>query len=343
VNDKKPRKSRAGLLIAILLMVLEAAILYEGSPLYYKNIADSVTIIRDSEEKNPNVSASQNNSQNNAEIREAMENGGSITFQYNYIPSDRAWDTMYTYTIYRYSPSGDCTFFCERSSLLSGSETLCSCLYSETVWDEVLDLILDHGLLVNCKSVYDATGKVVSTPIAKTVSLANGVYSPNNIEQIESQFKRLAINAGANPTDLDDNIIINDDVIQDKTQITDLNGDFIFDPNGTLSEEDKQKLEDYLWKKYWETGVRMYIALHYSPDSEVVKQAIKIMESRATSQSISLGATSGDKTLVSNFRIDKNRESALREEYKQIYEAYREGNTAYEKVLNAIDKAYELY
>lgn len=351
MKDNKPRKSIAGLLLLLLLNILIDASLLKDSPLYYEKVGSLIKSFSSGYHSNQDfyfqsnnlLDGSTSNSSDNDTIRKNMEKGGSITFQYNYIPSERSWDTMYTYSLYRYSPSGDCKFYCVKTSLDGGTVDLCSCLYSEAIWNELLDLVLDHGELYDRASVYDSNGMVVSTPIKKTVSLSNGVYCPNHIDDIEKYFKKLAVNAGVDESELDDNIRINDRNIENKESVTDLNGSFIFNPVGALSDVERQEIEDILWEKYRETGVRMYIILDNLDDTDRLYKIASKMNDRATSPTIAFCLTASRNKWAIYYWMDKDRESRLREDYEQVADAYDRERTVYEGLISAIEKAYELY
>ncbi len=336
MEDQRNRKSMVGPLLVILLIVLIAAILIEWSPLYYK------TLISKFDSYLP-FDLTEKAGDTNSDIRKAMKDGGGISFNYNYIPSERSWDTMYTYSLSRYSSSGDCSFYCTKNTIEKGAEDLGECLYSEAIWDELLSLILDHGQLVDTTSVYDSNGKVVSKPVAKTVSLAGGIYSPSNINEIEAFFKKLAVNAGIDASELDDNIVVDDKNTADKSTVTDLNGSFFNNPVGRVSDDEKQKLEAYLRAKYEETGVRMYIILSNIDDTEQIGKIADKMLKRATSPAMAFGITASEKQWVFRYLIENNQESKVRDEYEQIAKAYQKGSNTFDSLIKAIDKAYELY
>ena len=261
MNDDKREKSRVGLLFIVFLVLFVGASMIEWTPFYYKKILNAFkSEDTNSEDGKKQVSTNGTTATPgagketlNAEIRKKLENGGGINFSYNYIPSDRAWDTMYTYSVYRRGNSGDCSFSCTRYTLEKDIETLCNCYYSEEIWNNLIDLILNKSELKDFTSVYDDNGMVVSTPIAKTVSLAGGVYSPRHIDEIEAFFKKLAMNAGVSASELDWNIPIDDAKIADKSTVQDLHGNFLWNPIGSLSSQEKQQIESYLRSKYEET------------------------------------------------------------------------------------------
>ena len=346
MKESKPHKQPSNRLVVLLLIfvaLLASALLIKESPLYFEKIVvrlESKILLLDSKPQR-NSSKTENNTDSYIDVRNALKNGGNISFLYNYIPSSRSWDTMYSYSLYRYSPSGDCTFYCVKNTIENGSEDLCNCYYSETVWNELIDLLVKDDHLVDRTSVYDANGLVVSTPISKTVSFANGIYTPSNIDEIENFFKKLAINAGVEENELDDNLRVNDAVVEDRESINDLNGKFYINLCGGLSDEESQQLEEYLWGKYRETGLRMYIFLNNTDDIEILKTNASKLNARATSPSIVFSLTASKNSWDIRFWIKK--ESGLKEGYRQIADAYSEGNTLFESLIDAIDTAYELY
>lgn len=338
MNKKNSSKGHTGSLLLVLIALIFFWSLMESSPIYYKNILSLVSSTYDVDI--PLITESKPNSN----IRKSLRDGSSISFMYNYSPSERSWDTMYTYVIYSDSRSTDYKFYCTRLTLERGNEDLCSCYYSERIWNELLDLILNNEELVECKSTYDSNGKVLDVPIPKTVSIDRGVYSPRNIDAIEAYFKQLAINAGASPADLNMNIKVDDKDIVDKESVTSLNGDFVYKPVGRISDTDKQELEDYLRQKYNETGVRMYIILYDNEDVDLLQETAKKMIDRATSPAMVFGLTASENQWVFRYQIDPSRESSIRDEYSKVADAFWATNENYTKRLkNAIDKAYALY
>ena len=349
MNDNKQRKSLVGPLLIILVILLIVALMLESSPLYYKNIINTVYQLSKNGisygEKNKSAKFDVANQfkieeVKNKEIRKALENGGSIEFNYNYVPSERSWDTMYTYSLSRYSAHGDCTFYCTRNSYQYGLSDLCTCLYSEKIWDELVSLILDKEELVDTNSVYDSNGKVVDRKIWKTVSLESGVYAPSNIDDIEAYFKKLAINAGAKEEDLNLNIPVYDDMVSNREDVV-LNGDFVYDPVGEISEKEKGQLEQYIREKYNETGVRMYILLLDSYDKNYLIGLAEEMLAKATSPGIVLEIA--PRNYLVRLKMKKDHESALRENRDEVFEAYHKSKNKYKGLIKAIDKAYELY
>ena len=337
MEQKKKSKSKTGLLLLLLLAVVALALFLEESPMNYKKLFKL-----DSEEKTN--SSTQTQVSVNDDYRTKLQSGGSIALNYNYIPSERCWDTMYTYNIYRTGSSGDCTFYCTRNTLEDGSEDLCSCLYSEQIWNELVDLVLTDQNLQDCTSVYDVNGKVVDTSIEKTVSFAGGVFVPYNMDEIEAYFKKLAVNAGVESSELDKNIKINDASISDRSSITDLNGDFVYKPGGVISDEEKEKLENHIWDKYRETGVRMYIILYSSDDTDLMGKVATQQMNRATSPAVVFGITSSKKSWIVRYTNNLTQNTTISESYGQIAEAYEsvKGDNVYEKLIKAIDKAYEI-
>ena len=155
MNRKNTSKGHTGILLLILIFLLIIWSLQKNSPIYYENLLSSVST-------SYSIDIPLNTlSKPNSNIRKALEKGGNISFMYNYSPSSKSWDSMYSYSLYRYSSSGDCTFYCTRMTPERGNEDLCTCYYSERIWDELLDLILNNENLVECTSVYDANGKVL--------------------------------------------------------------------------------------------------------------------------------------------------------------------------------------
>ena len=331
-KDKQPRSS-APFLLLILIIILYA-LLSESSPYYYKTIFEGKT-------EKGNSSTTSNF---NTELRERMQNGGSITFNYNYIPSERSWDTMYNYCIYRYGTSGDCTFYCTRHTLDYGTEDLCNRYFSENIWNEILSMILDKSELHDITSVYDSNGMVVDTKIDKTISIGGGIYKPQNIGEIEAYLKKLAINAGVNASDLEYNVKIDDTRIIDKSRITDLHGSFVYNTQGNLSSEEINDLENYLWEKYRETGVRMYILLDNTDDNDFLEKLAKQKFNRATSPAMAFGLVT-DTSWIFRYRIKQDQESGLNDNYSKVADAYFKNKklSKYQRLIKAIDKAYSLY
>ena len=346
MRDEKPRKSHVGALLTLLLFVIVVALLLDFSPLYYKRLFNIGQTSQYTAQPNVATPPLPSPKEYNAAIRAEMENGGHISFTYNYVPTG-GWYSMYNYCIYRYGTSGDFTFYCEGPSAKNG-EAISKCQFSKTVWDDLISLILDHEELVAITSSYDSNGKVIRVPTAKAVSLATslgsvGVYSPSNIDEIEAFFKRLAVIAGADPSDLDWNIPIDDAAIDDKSTVTDLHGTFLNNPVGRISDAEKQQLETYLWQKYRETGVRMYIYLSSTENPESLPEIARRMMDRATSPTMVFSVTASEKSWDLRYRMDENRESELRYNYSIVAEAYYSGTTEYEKLMNAIEWAYKLF
>ena len=345
MDEEKRKKSKIGILFIVFLLLLAGASMIEWTPFHYKKIISAFKTLSGGE---TNISSSQATptltvkAEINSDIRKKLENGGGINFWYNYIPSERAWNTMYTYTIIRQGSSGDCTFSCSRYTLEKNDESLCRCYYSEDIWNRLLDLLLNREELVECTSVYDSNGMVVSTPIAKTFSIAGAVYSPKHIDEIESYFKMLAMNAGVSANDLNWNIPIDDAKVEDKSTIKDLHGSFLWNPVGSISDQEKQKIESYLRSKYEETGVRVYIILYNSDNLENLKNDAHKMIARATSPGIVFGITASQSWYI-RYLIDNDRESALRDAREQLSEAYGIKGSLYDKIMNVIDRIYELY
>jgi hypothetical protein len=345
MSNKKPKKSITGLLLLLLLVVLIVSALQEWSPFYYQNFFADKGENQESISKTDNVSVQ--SVKLNEELREKLKSGGNITFMYNYVPSERSWHTMYSYVIYRYQETGDFTFYCTRNAYeSSNSGDMCSCLYSEKVWDDLLSLVLDHEELVDTTSVYDANGMVTSDPIPKTISIGSyGTYAPSNIDAIEAYFKKLAVNAGVAPSDLEWNVRVDDDNVVDKTTVTDLHGSFLINWIGGMSDDENKRLEAYLRSKYEETGVRMYVILLNVEDNDLLSEMCDGVLGRATSPAISFGLTSSQKHWSVRLRMKKDRESELREGYSKVADAFYDlkKGSLYDKIMKVIDKAYELY
>ena len=346
MKENKPQRQpsiRFASLLLIFVVLLALALLIKESPLYYEKIVERLegkNLFLDSKPQRISTKT-EYNTESGIDVSNALKNGGNISFLYNYIPSSRAWDSMYSYSLYRYSPSGDCTFYCVKNTIENGSEDLCNCYYSETVWNELINLLMKDNHLVDRTSVYDANGLVVSTPISKTVSFANGIYTPSNIDEIEKFFKKLAINAGVEENELDDNLKINDAVVENRENINDLNGNFLINLCGGLSDEESQQLEEHLWAKYRETGLRMYVFLNNTDDTEKLKTIATKLNARATSPSIVFGLTASKKHW--DIRLWIKNESAIKEGYRQIADAYYGENTLFDALIDAIDTAYKLY
>lgn len=338
------KKNKTVELCILLLVVLMGALLIESSPFYYKKILDYIDAQNDpASANNTPYQTGAMDYDYNENLRKSLENGGSISFMYNYIPSDRSWDTMYTYSISQKGNTGDCSFRCTRNTIEYGGQEMCSCYYSHDIWIELLDLILDYGELKDTTSVYDANGKVVSTPIAKTISMSGGVYSPRNINEIEAFFKKLAVNAGVEKSELDWNIKVDDAKIEDKTMVRDLHGNFFWNPIGAISDQEKQQLESLLRSKYEETGVRLYIILYNTNNlDDIIPYADKMMY-RATSPALAFGVSADQKGWTFRYLLEKSNNSPLKNAQDQLTNAFSVKGSIFTKLVNVINKIYELY
>lgn len=137
---------------------------------------------------------------------------------------------------------------------------------------------------------------------------------------------------------------IDDKYSTDRTSVVSELGDFVYDPNGRMSEEQKNQVEEYLISKYEETGVRMYIVFsEYDNKSDIDNQIDNNMLNKATSPAMAYSRSASDNTWVVRWIVPDDHSQNLKNNYEQIANAYFINGSYYDRLKNVIDKAYELY
>jgi len=141
-----------------------------------------------------------------------------------------------------------------------------------------------------------------------------------------------------------DNDAFDDRTLTNKASITDAIGSFVDDSIGKLSDEEKQLVEDYLITKYEETGVRMYIVFSDSDDNNYITNYIDDnLLGAAQSPSMAFCRSASDSKWFVRWNVPENHSEKFQNNYEQIANAYLISGSSYDRVINVIDKAYEIY
>ncbi len=276
------------------------------------------------------------------ELWRELEKGGWITFSYNYDPSGKKMRSMYEYVLDNYD--GVYKFYCYRYALGRGTETLADCSFSSDIWQKLLELVLEGEILedVGEKYVRGESGGNKTYPRILTINGKH--YSSGNSSEIEEFFYNLALQAGVDEEELHWDKRVDDAIIENKAEVTNLHGDFVVSEINILQNEEKEKLEQLLRSKYEETGVRMYLLLSDTSDETVLLSKTDELLARATSPGMVFGLTATQDHWVFRFRRAKDHETPLKERYKEVGDAYNKVKTSlYDKLEKAVGKAYRLY
>ena len=330
MDERDNKKSNIGL--GILLFV--AALLF----IHVVMRLPSATEIQ----KNQNEQKELYGDKKRPELWRELEKGGWITFSYNYDPSGKKMRSMYEYVLDNYD--GVYKFYCYRYALGRGTETLADCSFSSDVWQKLLELVLEGEILedVGEKYVRGESGGNKIYPQILTINRKH--YSSGNSSEIEEFFYNLALQAGVDEEELHWDKRVDDAIIENKAEVTNLHGDFVVSEINILQNEEKEKLEKFLRSKYEETGIRMYLLLSDTSDEQALLSKTDELLARATSPGMVFGLTATQDHWVFRFRRAKNHETMLKERYKEIGDTYNIlKKTLYDKLVATVGKAYRLY
>ena len=119
---------------------------------------------------------------------------------------------------------------------------------------------------------------------------------------------------------------------------------FVYDTNGRLSDEEKQKVEEYITAKYKETGVRMYIVYPDTDDQNQIYDLIdKEMFQKATSPAMAYCRPASDNKWYVRWSVYDDHIESVEKNYEQIGNAYLINGSVYDRTIHVIDTAYEVY
>ena len=276
------------------------------------------------------------------ELWRELEKGGWITFSYNYDPSGKKMRSMYEYVLDNYD--GVYKFYCYRYALGRGTETLADCSFSSDVWQKLLELVLEGEILEDVGEKYVRGESGGNKTYPKILTINRKHYSSGNSSEIEEFFYNLALQAGVDEEELHWDKRVDDAIIENKAEVTNLHGDFVVSEINILQNEEKEKLEKFLRSKYEETGIRMYLLLSDTSDEQALLSKTDELLARATSPGMVFGLTATQDHWVFRFRRAKDHETQLKERYKEIGDVYNKVKTSlYDKLEAAVNKAYRLY
>ena len=108
---------------------------------------------------------------------------------------------------------------------------------------------------------------------------------------------------------------------------------FVFDTNGRLTDDEKQKIEEYITEKYKETDDTNQI------DDLIDNEMLK----KATSPSMAYCRPASDNIWYVRWAVDNEHSEYLNNTYEQIGNAYLINGSVYDRTIHVIDKAYEVY
>jgi len=167
-------------------------------------------------------------------------------------------------------------------------------------------------------------------------------FADNGLLNTLNKLYSIYSSGGNYPSDITDNSdnssSINNDLSSKKAD------GYIYDPNKRLSEDDTQKLNEYLTSKFEETGTRMYIVYYDSDDTEEMKTFVQdYLFYSADSPAMAYSRTASDNAWRVDWHVSNPNSISLNENYEQIHTAYLSGGSYYDRLKNAIDKAYDIY